>query len=194
MDQRELNIRPLSEGIGLGSLKTTQPQTRLQHSQSSSLADSSRDLRSLSTTHATQTQVSARVPNSEHSFPSQKSSNDFEDLPSFDPSMMRQAHAAYAPYSVATEIRQSPKFKWHVMATRFLVGACTDLFVAVFSIFVISWAATIAWNAGESGAFDVSEAFFTVLAIVGSATPIQALIAVLLLLFCWRVGKNIFSK
>jgi hypothetical protein len=104
MNKRDIRIRSLSEGIGLGSLKPSAPKVSL-------------------------TEV--------------------------EPAVMRQAHAAYAPHSVETEIRRQPTTKGYVHFVRFMSDTGVDFLVGVVSFFMIAWIAIIAWNVGESGHVDI---------------------------------------
>lgn len=104
MTQRDIRIRPLSEGIGLGALKTPVPKI-----------------------HATD----------------------------IDTSVMRQAHAAYAPNSVEAEIRRRTVTNWYVKSVRFFSGAGVDIFVGAFSALIVAWISVVAWSAGETGSIDV---------------------------------------
>lgn len=104
MTQRDIRIRPLSEGIGLGALKSPTPRVQITD---------------------------------------------------IDTSVMRQAHAAYAPNSVEAEIRQRLANRWYAKSMRFLSETGLDVFVGVISAFMVAWISVLAWSAGETGGFDV---------------------------------------
>ena len=111
--QGVLQIRPLSEGIGLGELK------------------------SATVSSAT---VSRRQP--------RQTSVNVSDV---ERAVTRQAQAAYAPNSVATEIRNRTSTRWFVKGSRFIAGWGADILVGVLSAVVLTWAGLLAWNAGASG-------------------------------------------
>ncbi len=143
MTQRDLRIRPLSEGIGLGALKTPNPKV-----------------------HVTD----------------------------IDTSVMRQAHAAYAPYSVEAEIRKRTISNWYVKAVRFIASTGTDVFIGIFSVFVIAWVSTLAWSAGETGSFDVVGSLNAVIAFL-TAQPMTVLMAgVGLLAGCLRLTRYVVER
>jgi hypothetical protein len=156
MTQRELRFRPLSEGIGLGSLKST-PFKKQQ-------------------------KYEMKLPE-----------NPQQDLPvnqpEIDTSMMRQAHAAYAPHSVGSQIRARAETRFIVSFMRFMTGFGTDIFVGCFTALVLAWAGVLAWNAGAGGALSGNDAFFSVLNFIGSVTLSQALIGLLVSALCWRLVR-----
>ena len=158
MPHRELRIRPLSEGIGLGSLKATSKQTN-QNS-------------------APQNSVSGATASN-------------HDI---DTSIMRQAHAAYAPHSVGSEIRRQRVTKWSVAIIRFMADTGTDIFVGTLTAMILAWSGVLAWNAGSGGSIDPMGALFTVLEFVGRASLPHAVVALLVLSFSWRLVRIIFSR
>ena len=109
MKQQKIKIRPLSEGIGLGSLRS--PGT---------------NGRGGATVFADDPIVM------------------FD--PKIDTSVMRQAHAAYAPKSVAAELRSRPSVRFSVAVQRFAAGAGTDIFMGTLSALVLSWSGILAWE------------------------------------------------
>jgi hypothetical protein len=143
MKQSDLRIRPLSEGIGLGSLKT----------------------------------------------PSHK-----PNIPEIDTSVMRQAHAAYAPNSVARDIRRRPLGKAKNSILRFLAGAGSDIFVGGITFFLLLLVGVLAWNTGESGTLDVVLAFSTISGILAKWKLSQSVAAVVGVALLWRLVRIVFSK
>lgn len=143
MTQRDLRIRPLSEGIGLGALRTPSPNSKVTE---------------------------------------------------IDTPTMRQAHAAYAPNSVATEIRRRPANIARNSTIRFVVGIGTDILVGAITALMLAWVGAIAWSAGASGKFDVIGAFWTVADFVTMATRTQTIIALVCITVFWRIARVFLGR
>lgn len=149
--QRSIQIRPLSEGIGLGTLHSTKTQ-----SPSSILA---------------QRETSSNIP-PQNSF------------------VAKNAHAAYAPHSVATQIRSRQSSRWYVTLSRFCVGLGLDIFVGSFSVFILAWCGVLAWSSGSTGDFNPLSALITVtdaLEAMSLTKVCIAVIAVAFVLRAWRI-------
>ncbi len=157
MQQQKFKIRPLSEGIGLGSLKSPQSDARGR---------------------------------ADYFSPEQIMTTD----PKIDTSVMRQAHAAYAPKSVAAELRSRPSVRFSVAVQRFAAGAGTDIFMGTLSALVLSWSGILAWEAGSSGKINPADAFLTLREFMGQMTLPMGLLAILATAAASRVFKTIFSR
>ena len=157
MKQQKIKIRPLSEGIGLGSLRS--PGT---------------NGRGGATVFADDPIVM------------------FD--PKIDTSVMRQAHAAYAPSSVAAELRARPSMRFFVALRRFAAGLGTDVFVGTFSVMVLAWSGILAWEAGSSGKMNPSDAFLTLEEFIGQMTWPMGLLAIVATAAGCRVFRMIFSR
>ena len=153
MAQRELRFRPLSEGIGLGNLK--------------------------SAAHKKQPKIAEKPPVA---------------AVDIDTSVMRQAHAAYAPHSVGSQLRARSETRLFVAFARFMAGFGTDIFVGCFTALILAWAGVLAWNAGAGGSLSGSNAFFTVLDFIGSVTVSQALIGLLVIATGWRIFRIVLFR
>ncbi len=143
MTQRDLRIRPLSEGIGLGSLKSSTPKI-----------------------HVTD----------------------------IDTSVMRQAHAAYAPFSVEAEIRKRAVTNWSVKSIRFLASSGVDIFVGVISAFIIAWISALAWSAGETGSFDVLGALNSVTGFLTAQSIPMLVMGTLVTGFIFRFFRYLIER
>ncbi len=161
MTQRELRFRPLSEGIGLGSLK--------------------------SATYRRHQKPEPKLPEKpEQEIPVSQAE--------IDTSMMRQAHAAYAPHSVGSQMRARPETRFLVACARFMAGLGTDIFVGCFTALILGWAGVLAWNAGAGGALSGSNAFFTVLDFIGGVTLFHAMIGLFVISLCWRLIRILLFR
>lgn len=143
MTQRDFRIRPLSEGIGLGALKTPTPKIQI--------AD-------------------------------------------IDTSVMRQAHAAYAPHSVETEIRQRYATNFYVQTVRFLSSTGIDIFVGVISAFMIAWVSVLAWYAGDSGSFDVLGSLNVVLDFLAAQSVVVVILEVILIAAAIKSARYLMER
>ncbi len=143
MTQRDIRIRPLSEGIGLGALKTPSPKIQLTD---------------------------------------------------IDTSVMRQAHAAYAPHSVETEIRQRLATKWYVHSVRFLASTGIDIFVGVISAFMIAWVSVLAWTAGESGQMDVLASLAIVVDFLTAQSVFTVAAEIIFIAFSLRIVRYFVGR
>jgi hypothetical protein len=139
--RRQIKIRPLSEGLGLGVLRSPEATARPA------------------------------------------------DL---DSSIMRQAHAAYAPHSVGTEMRNRVGYKAYVWMARFAAGAGLDLAVGVVSIVILAWAGVIAWNAGATGVLSPAAALGEVMGFLARMTPKTVTLVVLCVALMVRVVRKFF--
>ena len=139
--RRQIKIRPLSEGLGLGVLRSPEAAARPA------------------------------------------------DL---DASIMRQAHAAYAPHSVGSEMRSRARYKLYVRFSRFLAGAGLDLAVGVLSIVILAWAGVIAWNAGATGIFSPVAAFGDVTGFLSQMPPMTVAILIECVALAARVLRKFF--
>ena len=151
-----LQIKPLSEGIGLGELKSA-------------------TLSSVTGAHRQQRQTALNVSHVERA-------------------VTRQAQAAYAPNSVATQIRNRSTTQWFVKGSRFIAGWGADIFVAVLSAVVLTWASLLAWNAGASGEFSPLDSILTMTDAIESASALQIVFGVLVALVFWRGLRLFFSR
>jgi len=146
--KRELRIRPLSEGIGLGTVRS----------------------------------VSHKVPKVvEHQSADQQRRH--------EPVVLRQAHAAYQPQSVAAEMRRRSSSQWYVLMSRFVAGVGADLFVGSFSIFVLSWAGILAWNAGSTGVFNPLESLIAFTDILEKLSLVKVAIGTVTAAIVWRAFR-----
>ena len=148
--QRSIQIRPLSEGIGLGTLHSTKTQSP----------------------HGAGTPIDRSARSSQN------------------PQMAREAHAAYAPHSVAAQIRSRQSHRWYVTLSRFCVGLGLDMFVGIFSALILAWSGVIAWTAGSTGEFNPLAALMTVtdvLEAMSLAKLCVAVVAIAIVLRCWRI-------
>lgn len=143
MKQRDIHMKPLSEGIGLGSLKTV-------------------------TGHLKKTDI--------------------------DSSVMRQAHAAYAPGSVGSEIRRRPINRGRNSIIRFLSGVGTDLFVSTISFAILTLVGICAWQAGETGKLDVIAALKTIQQFLANISIAQMSVGMLILAVVWRALRALIGK
>ncbi len=148
----KMQIKPLSEGVGLGSLIAKNRQSSVASSVSSS-----RDPMIV-----------------------------LDALKSDESTILRQAHAAYAPNTVAAEIRMRPTVKYGGAFVRFIWGFGLDVFVATFTTMVVVWAGVLAWSAGATGAFSVVESMSVVREFLFTITPVFLAIGALFLALCWR--------
>ena len=149
--QAVLQIRPLSDGIGLGELKAATGSRRQ---------------------------------------PRQTSGN----MSQVERAVTRQAQAAYAPNSVANEIRNRTSTRWFVKGSRFIAGWGADIFVGVLSAVVLTWACLLAWNAGASGEFSPLDSILTMTDAIESASTLQIVFGVLVALVFWRGLRLFFSR
>lgn len=156
--QRELQIRPLSEGIGLGCLKSISPKP-----------------------------VDQFIPQVELD-------RDLPKVPEFESIYMHQAHAAYAPQSVAAEIRERSTSKLRFQLGRFFAGAGTDIFVGCLTAFILAWAGIIAWNAGSSNGVNPLEAWVTLVRFLTHLNFKQMVLGLLVLSLSWRLIRVGISK
>jgi len=159
--QGVLQIRPLSDGIGLGELKAA----------------------TVSSATVSSATVSRRQP-------SQSSGN----MSQVERAVTRQAQAAYAPSSVANEIRNRTSTRWFVKGSRFIAGWGVDIFVGVLSAVVLTWACLLAWNAGASGEFRPIDSILTMTDAIESASTLQIVFGVLVALVFWRGLRLFFSR
>ena len=153
MAQSELRFRPLSEGIGLGILKSAH--------------------------HKKHKNLEEKPPVS---------------AVDIDTSVMRQAHAAYAPHSVGSQLRARVETRFLVAFARFMAGLGTDIFVGCFTVLILAWAGVLAWNAGAGGAFRGSDAFFVVLDFIGAVTLSQAIIGLFAASLGWRFVRTLLFR
>jgi hypothetical protein len=148
---RQIKIKPLSEGIGLGTLKN-QEVTRI-----------------VPEVVKTSVEVIQKAPELNVNIMAQAhaayASKPFDTVLSSKPAHLDQigvrhkAQAVYATHSVASEIRSRPTTKAYVASYRFIVGVGMDFFVGLISALLLAWSGIIAWNAGSTGAFTPIEAF-----------------------------------
>lgn len=143
MTQRDIRIRPLSEGIGLGALKTPSPKVQLTD---------------------------------------------------IDTSVMRQAHAAYAPHSVETEIRQRLVTNWYVQSVRFLTATGLDIFVGVISAFMVAWVSVLAWSAGESGQIDVLNSLNVVVDFLAAQSIAVIVFEVVMIAIAMKIVRRVMDR
>jgi hypothetical protein len=156
--QRELHIRPLSEGIGLGSLKSVPPKPVEQF--------------------VPRVDIDAELPK----------------VPDMESIFISQAHAAYAPQSVASEIRNRPTSKALVYSSRFLLGFGTDLLVGCLSVLILSWTGIIAWNAGSSNGVNPLDAWMTLINFLKQLNAKQFAVMIVIISMCWRLLRLGVSK
>jgi hypothetical protein len=98
----------------------------------------------------------------------------------------RQAYAAYAPNSVASELRQSSRGRMAGGMMRFIGGFGLDLFVVAFSFLVISWAGLLAWNAGASGNLKIIESTAMMVGLIHKFSLIGLCLGVVAMALFWR--------
>lgn len=148
-EKPQITIRPISEGLGLGTLRAKTHQVR---------------------TAASSVQgVDASAPQ-------------MVDI-------KRNAHLAYAPHSVATQVRQRKTTRFYVSFWRFFAGVGADIFVGSISIFVLSWAGVLAWNAGSTGEFNPLDALLVITDVLEKFSALRVSLAVVLLALFWRSSK-----
>jgi hypothetical protein len=149
----EIRIRPLSEGIGLGNLRSVTPRTKLTN---------------------------------ESSF--EKSVMTRQNV-----SVARQAQVAYAPHSVATQLRHRQSTQWYVGFWRFVAGVGTDIFVGSTTAFILAWAGVLAWNAGSSGQFNPLAALINITDLLEKFSASRVGLFALLLAIVWRASKTLLQ-
>jgi hypothetical protein len=104
-------------------------------------------------------------------------------------SVTRHAQAAYAPHSVATQLRSRPSTRLYVYFWRFLAGIGTDMFVGSITVFVLAWAGILAWSAGSTGEFNPLAALITVTDMLEKFSAKKVALAVLGLAVFWQSTK-----
>lgn len=149
----EIRIRPLSDGIGLGNLRSVTPHTR----------------------SANESAKTKSVINRQ------------------DGSVARQAQVAYAPHSVATQLRHRQSTRWYVGFWRFFAGVGADIFVGSTSAFILAWAGVLAWNAGSSGQFNALSALITITDVLERFSALRVGVVAVLLAIVWRAAKNLLQ-
>lgn len=148
-EKAPITMRPLSEGLGLGTLRAK--------------------------THQVRNVVSPRY-----------------GVDVSTPQMMdikKNAHHAYAPHSVATQVRQRKTTRFYVSFWRFFAGVGADIFVGSISIFVLSWAGVLAWTAGSTGEFNPLNALLVITDVLEKFSALRVGLAVILLAIFWRSSK-----
>lgn len=173
MTQGKWQIRPLSTGMGLGSLTTVAHDRASDRSATNSAANFS---------------AAADGPVSP-----QNSPPFLEPFKAEDFSTRRQAQSAYAPYSVATSIRQQPSVRFGMRFIRFCSGFGLDLIVAIFTAMVVAWAGVLAWNAGAAGTLNIIESASVIKDFLLTVTPLFLGLGALFLTLCWRGLKLVVS-
>jgi hypothetical protein len=180
MTQRKWQIRPLSTGMGIGSLTTA------SHLRASADADSAPNF-SASNFSASSFSAADEGPSSQNLPPF------LESFKTEDLSIRRQAQSAYAPFSVATSIRQQPSVRFGTRFIRFCSGFGLDLIVAIFTALVVAWAAVLAWNAGAAGTLNILESAAVIKDFLLTVTPLFLGLGALFLTLCWRGLKLVIS-
>jgi hypothetical protein len=145
----QVRIRPLSEGIGLGNLRSVTPQVRPSNESSASNFSATRQ----------------------------------------DVSVARQAQVAYAPHSVATQLRHRQTTRWYVGFWRFFAGVGADIFVGSTSVFILAWAGVLAWNAGSSGEFNPLSALITITDVLERFSALRVGLFAVSVAIVWRTAK-----
>jgi hypothetical protein len=107
---------------------------------------------------------------------------------------MRQAHAAYAPNSVASELRSRSSARIFVAFRRFVADAGADLFVGCFSVLVLAWSGILAWEAGSMGKVSPLDAFVTIQDFLTHMTISMWVLALLMMTALSRVFRMIFLR
>ena len=166
MTKLKWQIRPLSTGMGLGSLTTV--------------------------THVTPS-INPSALESDGPLSSQDLPPFLESLKPDEVATRRQAQSAYAPYSVASSIRQQPSVRFGTGFIRFCSGFGLDLVVAISTAMVVAWAGVLAWNAGAAGTVNILDSMSVIKDFLVSVTPLFLGIGALFLTLCWRCLRYVVS-